>query len=244
MARRIYPRPPIVEAIIEFHFAKEVGKDVLLRILENKLGDAYGGKQRHQHVFEIEATLNQPDVAPKTRRSTPITFLRSHDELRVLGCADAALTVHVLAPYPGWERFLEQADEARNALISQLADVPLKALGVRYIDRIELPLEGVDSLNDYLTILPPKPQSMPPVLTDYAFQIVTQDEDGATIGTMRCNIAVSPQVVISLDVSMTFQTQDQIFGTESWKDIVDRLHSRQRDMFEEAMTDRTRGLFQ
>lgn len=111
MTRRIYPKPPIVEAVVEMTFPTE-RKDALLQALGTKLADRYPGERKQQEVFEMSAQVSPDSVAAAARRTPHITLLRSGDGTRLIGCGAKSMSIHQLTPYGGWGTFLEQIDEA------------------------------------------------------------------------------------------------------------------------------------
>jgi uncharacterized protein (TIGR04255 family) len=246
MERRVYPKPPIVEAVIEFRFAQGVEKTALLERLDQELGGSYSGERREKSQIEIQAQVQNDSVESSARRLPSITFLTSEDQLRLVGCSDEVLTVHVLAPYPGWESFMVQAREVVDALPSEVRGVSPRSIAVRYIDRIQLPDEPDESPNDYLTMLPGKPPSMPSVMTNYSsvFQVQSEDEDGKTVALVACSFTTDQSgCFIGLDLNLVRRDGLGPLSDGTWRQVVEDLHHRQRDIFEEAITDKMRRLF-
>ena len=99
---RVYPRPPIVEAVIEFRFAEAQPLNEMLDAMGARLQATYSGKPHDQFRTETKFSIS-PD-GPKAEATTVKvrTFLKSADGSRLVGCGDTTLSVHVLAPYPGW----------------------------------------------------------------------------------------------------------------------------------------------
>lgn len=243
--RRIYPRAPIVEAVIDFRHDSDSSVDEVLRSLRTSLGTKYTGEPRKQNRFEISATV-EGDAVKSTAETRPhMTFLRSADGLRLIGCAPRTLSIHVLAPYPGWERFLEQAQEAVHALPPHLLSANVTAVAVRYIDRIALP-DG--NASRFISIMPKRPGSMPAQLT--AFHVVTQAEDPADGTTAMLTIASAHPgpdgktvMIYDLNVQRIGASLCR-FDDSQWVPIVEALHKRQREIFEDSITDDMRKLFE
>jgi uncharacterized protein (TIGR04255 family) len=116
-------------------------------------------------------------------------------------------------------------------------------VGVRYIDQIVLPSEG--RLADYFRAIPPHLPSQPDVVT--AFQITTESVDAATNTTSLLTLASGPAmgegrrvVIYDLNLSRAFLEPAAL---DSWVHGVEALHTRQRQIFEESITPKTRELF-
>jgi uncharacterized protein (TIGR04255 family) len=245
MERRVYPKPPIIEAIMELRFVSGVDAAVLLESLSGALAESYSGERREGLRFEVQAQIQDEQVASSARQIPSVTFLSSSDGLRLVGCADNLLTVHVLAPYPGWESFVAQAHEVVEALPVSVKEAGLRAIGVRYLDRIKLPDGLQDSPNEYLTVLPQRPTAMPPNLTSYVFQTQSQDDDQRVMAVINCSLSGAGEdgTLIGLDLNLVCQRDLEPLSKNTWKLVVEGLHQRQREIFEEAITDKMRDLF-
>ena len=247
LRRRVYPKPPIVEAVVDLRFSEGTGGDIL-STLSQRLGRQYSGEQKRQHRVEVSARIEEEAVATETRRIPHVTFLRSPDGLRLLGCGPDVLSVHVLAPYPGWESFIDQAKEAVGALYAgPHASATVATLTVRYIDRIELPDVGA-SFSDLLTVIPARPQGMPPQLAGlYVTMQTTDPGDGTTaslvVGSTPTDESNRPALIYDLSVQRSGQPLSGLEGDE-WSRIAEDLHRRQREIFEASITDAARELFQ
>jgi uncharacterized protein (TIGR04255 family) len=247
MIRRIYPRPPIVEAVIDLRLAAAVTGTQLLDVLQERLGKIYAGAPMHQQHHVVQVQTREDQVQASTQPANRITLLRTGDGLRLLGCGDGILSVHALAPYPGWENFLEQAKEAVACLPSYVRRAGARNLSVRYIDRILLPGAG-SGLGDYLTIVPSPPEHMPQVLQGFNMATLSRDPNDGTVVSLTVASAAAandgrPAVVYDLTVQ---RQGDPLCSLEddSWVAIADALHTRQRDIFEASITDRMREHFQ
>jgi uncharacterized protein (TIGR04255 family) len=182
------------------------------------------------------------------RSAFGLTFLTSEDGLRVVGCGDGVLSVHVLAPYPGWAMLLEQATEAIRAATPLLSETGLQQIAVRYIDRIALPAgEGI-SFSDYVTVVPSKPNAMPESLLGFQYVTHSVDPDDGTVASMMLASAPSgedgrPSAIFDLTV---WRQVPPLTGVDEvgWRPIVEALHQRQRDIFEDSITDKLRETFQ
>lgn len=243
--QRAYPRPPIVEAIIELRYGGEVAAEVVVDALRAALGDTYAGEPRKQERLQFEAQLSGDAPSLETKKLPALTFLRTSDGFRQIGIEDGGISVHVLAPYPGWERFIEQAIAAVRALPEAVKSGPISALGVRYIDRIALPDSNAQR---FLKVIPYRPNAMPEDLA--AFHVVTQTrdpEDGTlailTIASVPPEVDGKPSLIYDLNLR---RAGDHVcsFEGDAWIPIIETLHKRQRAIFEDSITDELRELFQ
>ncbi|MCK6514910.1 TIGR04255 family protein [Myxococcota bacterium] len=247
MAYGVYPRPPIAEALIHFRFSEEVSGAQLVTMIQEALGDQYAGQRRQEGRRAPQDSTNSSQTAPPPRDGLNLTFLASEDGLRVVGCGDGSLSVHVLAPYPGWAILLEQATAVVLAA-APLIESGLDHIAVRYIDRIVLPMEESSSFNDYLKTFPSKPDRMPEGLLGFHYVTHSRDPDDGTMASMVLSSASPgeegrPVAIFDLTVWRPLDTPASVVDS-SWHPIVEALHQRQRDIFEDAITDKLRETFQ
>jgi len=243
--RRIYPRPPIVEAIVEFHYQSDVSDERVLTSLKNSLGDSYKGEPKKQNRLQFAALVNGDTVQSSTTTLPHFTFLKTPDGLRQVGTGPGVLSVHVLAPYPGWERFLEQAQAAVSALPEEVRSGSITALAVRYIDRIVLPDGDVQR---FLTVMPSRPSTMPTELAAFHVAIETKEPADGTSAVLTIASATPepdgrPALIYDLNLHRVGERLCG-FSADSWGPIAEDLHRRQREIFEGSITDQMRELFQ
>ncbi len=248
LPRRIYPKPPIVEAVIDFRFSPEVKGKELLEAVRAEVGEQYTGEPRTQNLLaEFRVSRQEGSVSVAARNAHLITFLTSRDGLRLVGCADGRISTHVLAPYPGWELFIEQTQNVMRAVASLLGEHGINQVIVRYIDRFALPVENGIPFNELLAAMPLKPAAMPDQLNAFHFVFQTSDpEDGCaatmTLASDKPDEQGRPVLIYDLQVGMS---GNPCCGTQQdeWLPIVERLHERQRDIFEGSITDPLRETF-
>lgn len=242
MPRRIYPNPPIVEAVIEFRFDGAPGDSE--RLIDALRSD-YPGELRRKKLLRVRARLTGEDLTGHTEATEHLDLLPSADGRRLVGLGMGVLSVHVLSRYPGWECFVSAADQALSTYRAVAAPGALRAIGIRYIDQIALPLDPDLAIGDYFPGLPTPPPSMPRRLA--AMYMRTETTDPAegilsllTLGSAPPKEDGRPVVLYDLNLIQTFPSP---LPLDSWRRPLEALHDRQREIFEESITDRTRALF-
>jgi uncharacterized protein (TIGR04255 family) len=246
MERRVYPRPPIVEAIIDMRLAMPVDAERLIRALETL--PQYTGPHEVHDLFQFSARVEKEATSTSTTRTPHITFLRTKDGLRRIGCGIGILSVHVLAPYPGWESFREQALEAVERLPLDVRHPGLNSIAVRYVDRIGFPLSPLAQYDEYLTLMPIKPAEMPSQLTGFHIATSSVDPVDSTAASLTLTSAPRdeqgrPNLIYDLILQRSGSPLCSL-EADDWIGIVDALHTRQRAIFEDSITEKMRELFQ
>jgi len=244
---RRYPRPPIIEAVVELRFKSPVGQNRLFGELKGKLGDRYDGKERQIHTVEVSAVFDEDSISTHARRKETIRCLSSYDGLRLLGCGKHLLSVHALAPYPGWDNLREQLTEAVHALGRPIRALPLELATVRYIDVITLPAPTV-TLENYFTFVPPPIPALPGPHTSLGFRRESRDPGSGILSRLDLVTVPSPtglpNLAIRYDLTVLHPYASDVSLTEGdWLSPVEALHLMQREAFEQSITDATRELF-
>ncbi|HEX9507226.1 MAG TPA: TIGR04255 family protein [Myxococcales bacterium] len=246
MKRRIYAKPPIVEAVIEMRFDGGRPWDQLLAArLQEAFKGTYPGEPRRTTRFEVQAKFEAESVSTATRAGFHKLLLPSKDGTQLVGVGDSILSMHVLAPYPGWEKFIAATEDVLSTYREIAAPEQVLVIGIRYIDQIALPQDPNLAVSDYFPSVPARPRSMPAQLT--AFHLVTEANDSTKGVVTLLTLASAPPTkegrpVVLYDLNL-IQTFPNPLPLDSWKPPLEKLHERQRDIFEESITDQTRELF-
>ncbi len=144
---RQYKDAPVEEAICEFRLAKDSAWDLTIpgRVFEKVESRFPIPRQQQMRRVEIrpdlEAAEPQVDVSDQL-------WLLSRDEKSFVRLGPRSVSVHRLAPYPGWEQYLPDIELALSALVALLGTPNLERLGLRYLNKISIPGNRID-LADY-----------------------------------------------------------------------------------------------
>jgi uncharacterized protein (TIGR04255 family) len=240
-----YNNPPIVEAAVELRFAPGAPwTETILAGLVEQYKKEYSGPPQRRNQFQLQAQVQGEAVATASRLSFHQMMLPTGDGKAIVGVGEHLLSVHVLAPYPGWTSFLPRVRDALSVYREIARPEGLALLGVRYIDQIVLPDGDDTNLVEYFPCLPPRPESMPSRLD--GFHVVTQAHDPRDNFTAVLTMASVPSadhrlaVLYDLNVVRVF---DKPTALDELQQHADFLHARQRRIFEDSITDSTRRLF-
>jgi uncharacterized protein (TIGR04255 family) len=165
----LYSKAPITEATIDLRVA--ITEDFTLAHLEAfqaALGEGYSEKQ-NLHVDEF---LVQPEAHSTAHRSQQIGYrFINADNRRVVQARLDGFTFSLLAPYERWETFSQEARTLWERFREHTQPVAVTRLGVRYINRLDVPLPTIE-LKEYLATVPEIAEGMPQVLQRYFMQLV------------------------------------------------------------------------
>lgn len=242
MGRR-YKNPPLVEAVCEFRLIQDTHWDLTVPGLfyEGVKGEFPHREQRS--VQELQITQESQGFRQEVRLSERI-LLFSPDRRLLIQIGPRLLVVNALKPYPTWQGFKPRIEMAWKKLQGIVDVQGLERIGLRYINRIELPeKEGVVKLSDYFdfypTIGPRLPQEM-------AF-FIAGAEFPYKEGQDRCRVQLTPDsageknaLLLDIDYFLAKPSTVKVFEALQW---VEEAHTQVEEIFEGCITDKLRELF-
>jgi uncharacterized protein (TIGR04255 family) len=123
----------------------------------------------------------------------------------------------------------------------------LARIGVRYINRIDVPLDGTGQIRveKYLRISPQLPDDLGEPMSNYAMQVVLP------LGSDNCNLVLNSSSVPSplvgfasfvLDVDVFRETNLPGTDDELWA-LLNKIRDHKNRVFEGCITDSARAIF-
>lgn len=234
-----YANPPIVDATIEARFAPSLPEKLLRRLIER-------AKSRYAQMDEqVEMQFTFGTDAPQsvTQEFAGARFL-SADGVDVLSLTKNAVVVSRLPRYAGWTELKARVQRELEFLREVSPDRRFVRLGVRYINRIDVPLlenQGF-SPEPFFTFYPDRPAVLKGAAVAYSVSLV-----GCRVGDYLVNVNTGiapPQLIghgaILVDVDAYIE-EDMDFRT-----IFERLEGVREvknSVFEGLITDRARQMF-
>lgn len=238
-----YSKPPIVEAIIELQFDVEREAEQLIAELRASMGGPFDVEPEARANIQFEAAVDHEGVSLKNQQQQRLYLLRASSGHEAVSCGASTLTTHALTPYQGWDSLI--ANARRAASVPSLADAQLNAVLVRYIDRIDLPA-GELVLSEYFPLLPQVPSAMPDPVDAFRWSIATRSAEGdlSQISVMSTPPAATGGSIVVFDITLSRMAPTPATPSSGeWERIAEELHRRQRQIFEQSISDRARELF-
>jgi uncharacterized protein (TIGR04255 family) len=243
-----FPRPPIVEAVVERRFATSIDINVI-EALRRQFEPEYPAISQ---LAEMLVMVNPVSVQPQVSHNMTGYRLTDRNASAVIVISTSGILFSRLAPYPGWHEFSKGAAEVFQTAREIMKYSTLSRIGVRYINRIDIPVTIADTkivpirLEDYLLIYPEFPASVLPPAQDYTMQCITflpNIECRAAIGVATVPPAVPHHVSIVFDIDLgrevrVPQREDEI------SEVLDMIRSEKNRIFVSCLTDKAKELFQ
>jgi uncharacterized protein (TIGR04255 family) len=147
-----------------------------------------------------------------------------------------------LAPYNSWETFRERAYQVVRQCLGEIGHRPAKRLGVRYINRIDIPSKQV-RVDQWLQLGITSPPSLPSVLTTYGLHasLMLSDQICLNLQSSSVDSPLLQHNSILLDIDVYINTEMPNHSLV-WERIDELRHHKNR-VFEACITDKARNLF-
>ena len=239
--QRQYKRPPITEAVIEFQFVNALEMKAI-----EKAKDIF--KDDFPGLNTITVTSFQPlenFPAPAVFHSHIGFRFDNADSTDIISLTTNAFAYSRLAPYTGWAKFSAAALGAYLELRKEIGFNALKRIGVRYINRLDVPLVPnlPIKIEHYLNIEPKFPDAIP-MLQAFTMQTVHE------LPQIGCAATINVGSVASLLPEHTAFLLDIDIGRnnsvpQSHSDIrgqLDIMRIEKNRVFEVCVTDAAREL--
>lgn len=235
-----YEAPPIIEAVVQFRYSDPLPKSAFNKLLKRLKRDY--SNELPQVAKGVSLDLDHDKASFS---SEPQSRLSSVDEADVLVIGQSMLSWSRLAPYEGWFPFWERI--RREALIAhEVAGFrKLDRVGVRYINRIDIPVEGeITWYEHYLTINLTLPQLYEAV-NNYGWRFEREFADLGLRAIVQ-SATIAPEIprhaAFLLDIDVVAM-QDLPNKPDEVEALLDKMRKLKNDIFELSITDKARASF-
>jgi uncharacterized protein (TIGR04255 family) len=236
-----YVNAPVTEALIDIRVERR--PDIMadeLKSVHASLRDTYPATHE---MSEGMSELKADSTTSSTMRHVGYR-LSGNDMHYVLQAQLHGLTISKLAPYTKWEDLLGETRRVWDIYRSATRPLGIRRLGVRYINRLDLPLPFHD-FSEYLLTYPEVGRSLPQLLGGFVMQAIIPlaEQSGVAIINQSAAPTVKPNTAaIMLDIDVYRDVALSIDGNGIW-DILEELRVQKNRFFEGCITDKTRELF-
>ncbi len=246
--------PPIIEAIIDIDCDMppefEVGNHVD-QVLETFGKDYPDLKKRYQHSGELAGKLDDPSGLHLSKTSVNIQALllqhRQEKEKQLIQVRQNGFSFNRLAPYSSLNDYLSEIERTWTLFAENFSPLLVRRIGLRYINRLFLPLEnGKLELDDYLNVGPKLPQGSHLKFAGFVHQQKLIDSD--TGGMANIVLTTQPEEKGKLPIIFDIGTTKEIsFEPTEWKQVeplIKSLRVLKNHIFFDSITEKCQCLFQ
>jgi uncharacterized protein (TIGR04255 family) len=239
MGKIIYKRDPITEAVIEIRTKAVLDSGDLER-----LASRFSRKFPASPQKTFDWTVEIGEVAPKADQKLTGYRLYSADGSRILVLGLHSIGTAKAAPYEGWDNLIQEARSNWDIWLKIVGWTPVTRIGVRFVNRIDIPILGLIELDDYITFQPTLPPVLDKGIRHFAMNAsVPLGKDNLNLvlnaGSTPSPIIGRQSLILDLDVSRALDLPGN--DTDLWASI-ESMRDRKNEVFEACITDRTRAL--
>lgn len=243
MASNDYKKPPIIEAVIDIGFKTPLN-DNLINDYSKKLNKHYPDI-RNLSDINVSVSVNDIQNPSTTTSAENKCRLSTSDQTQMLIISKSNYGFSQLAPYLGWDDFFNRFMRDWKVLKGLSGFREISRIGVRYINRIDLPMmnQEVDYTN-FLNIYPHLPESMDNVHA-YSMQVMTTINEIGCLSRTNSAIVESPilgHVSFIIDNDL-IRNKDLPQRDEDVFDLLSRMRSEKNRIFESYIKQPARELF-
>jgi uncharacterized protein (TIGR04255 family) len=235
-----YPLAPIIEAVIDIRVvpAKEFDFSKLDYAVREKFLKEYPlVAKQFQNEFQL--------VSGEHPQATPISSsmglrFSSDNNNQILQIKVDGFTFSRLAPYENWETFRDKAKQLW--MIYQKTTLPqhITRIAVRFINRFDFPGTTIE-LSDYLNVFPHVPESN--LMKGFSMQATFNQTDiNSTLIITQVLIPSHKPDTVSILLDFDLFNEDLRSLQDDFWLFLEELRTRKNQIFENSITDKTRGL--
>jgi uncharacterized protein (TIGR04255 family) len=239
-----YPKAPIIESVIHLAVEGKATGEQLQKLMKRFAKDY----PQQETVSSVSVAINTTGGAMTVQQQIDGYRLKSADQADILMLFPNGVAAARLAPYPGWESLRDRAHVAWAEWRKSTGYGVLNRIGVRYINRIDIAIEGVGSLDieTYLNFGARVPEFSKFPMGGFLLQITKPTELEHWSTSITATIASPPPLVnhLSLILDIDVFRTEQIPGRDAdlW-DCIDAARPLKNAIFQSCITDEARKLF-
>jgi uncharacterized protein (TIGR04255 family) len=244
MVANSYKRPPITEAVIQIAFAAKLD-DKAINAAAKKVNRNYSGTPTQLQDVNYNINVDHDQLIKNTEH---YYRLSSGDMTQICLIRKQSFSVSQLAPYTSWGEFISRFERDYRLFIEKVGYMEVSRIGVRYINRIDIPFSLENPIineNEYLNIFPTYPPMLG-ILSAYAIQQRSAIEELKSNLTINSAIVPSPllnhmSIMFDQDIGREVELPNKI---EEIVEFLDLVRIKKNEIFECCVTDKSRDLFQ
>ncbi len=237
--RQKYINPPIIEALCEIHFSDAQTDPTIPGLFYEKIKKEYPHTQSIPRI-NFEMQFSQDGINTSQNQQDPMMRFFNNEKSELLQIANNLITVNRLTPYVDYESFIESIKKAVIAYNDVAIPKDIERISLRYINHIIIP-ETVVDLEKYFTYIPKIEEIY------YKVQLTLELKPHFDNHSVFVKIAsISGTIDYTkylLDIYDSLKILNP-FDIEFIEQKIGESHENIERVFETAITEKTRNLFE
>ncbi len=238
-----YKNPPITEAVIEVRFADSLTEQQLEKLIAKQKS-----KFTIRKLEQVELKIlheEKSDAQTETKKTfLGYKLVDNSDSSNIVQVKRNAISVSRLPPYEDWTKLISSLKKHYEWYTSKQFK-PLSRIGVRYINRIDIPAEtGKIEVEDYFKIFPHVPKTKFPDLNHFLMQTITaiDDDKVLTINFHSTETPLLKHISMVFDLDVAQQANLPVSNSKLYN-LLDVIRDKKDIFFEDLLTAKCKRLF-
>ncbi len=239
----VFKNAPIVEALLDIQV--EVPESTPYSRLDDfyaEIKDIFPHRHERKKV-DIEFSAKDEEVR-KTVSKIGFSF-KSESFPEVVQARLTGFSFSRLKPYKNWPKLRDDSGALWQIYREILKPDKVTKLGLRYINRIEIPLPMSD-LDEYVLTNPKIAPSLPQDVNDIFMRLVIPDVERDSVGVVILTIdEMTPEsktLPLIFDIDVFKYTNFEAASDEIWQ-IFESLCAQKNELFFHSVTEKAKGLW-
>jgi uncharacterized protein (TIGR04255 family) len=242
---RVYKNPPIIQALCEYSFEPTQPWDwTIPGLFYSEVKNEFP-KKREQNVLQVELQVGPNVIPPAVKGGTASVQFLTEDEKTLIQVGPDAVAAHRLRPYTGWDNFKPTILRAVEAYTNVAKPGGIRRLGLRFINRIEIPGTNEVRIEDYLLATPKVPEEIPQTFGSWAQRVeIPYSQVGGVLILQSGSVRADERkiAVFMLDIDFVTAVNQPLPLGEAEKRL-EIAHTEVERAFETCITNEARKLF-
>jgi uncharacterized protein (TIGR04255 family) len=240
--------PPIVEAVLDVDCDLRPGFELSAieeraRALFTDQYPRFRTQFVQEHIIAIGA--DTPPSLPKRAAAEAYQFLHD-DERQLVQVRSRGFSFNRLAPYSGLDNYLPEIERTWRLFVDLASPVQIRAVRLRYINRIPIPLTGRRvELDEFLAIAPRSPDEEKLSMTGFLIQqsAVERDTRDQVNLVLTAQAPKEERLPIILDISVTRAAAAEPGDWPAMLRTIGSLRGLKNRIFVNTLTEKCMELF-
>jgi uncharacterized protein (TIGR04255 family) len=249
MPAETFPNAPIREALIDIHVAlpPETTVEVLAGFHEPIKEQFPTRRERSMWLHEFRMEPDGESVAETGPKRIDGYLHVSDADGKIVQARRDGFTFNKLRPYSDWSAFSGEARELWERYMQLAKPANVTRLGLRYINRIEVPLPLGD-FRDFCPLFPDLPPGVPQSLNEFFMRFsapVPGTANTMSVITTTFEIPTPGETKLPLILDIEVFENFDLFAPDTdliWQKL-DRLRAAKNDIFFASVTEAAKDLF-
>ena len=240
----LFPKAPIHEALLDLQVVLPPDSERLdFKLFGQGLEDRFPEKQKRVELVQSFQFADDQKQIPPVKNVSGYLFTSKQHGKTVQARRDG-FTFNKLRPYSKWDDFSAEAKELWLRYLDFAHPVAVKRIGLRYINRIEIP-DGITDLRELCLLFPTIPKGVPEVWFEYFQRFASQINDGGmSIVTLSIDApSQSSRAAIILDIDVVKALDNVPPTTETLWSQCEELRTWKNGIFDASLTPKVKELF-